>query len=164
MKSKKTPLNPSLTLPLKRAGKVKMETLNKDEKSNGQSLIDVIFSMGILALMLTGVVALMVATTKVKTMKLERKKMVELSQLLIEQKILEIKNNPLVFWDETVISFDEAENKDKDASEVNPSFSAYTYDVGYSSCDKDQCNIIFTVKSGVGQSLSVERLFLRNGI
>jgi hypothetical protein len=126
------------------------------KNNKGQSLIDVIFSIGIVVLVLTGIVVLVVSTAKVKRMAFERQKAVELSQLLIEGKILETKNN--VFWSETT-------PYRVDFGSTNPNFSDYTYDVGYSGCNNIQtCNIIFTVRWGDSQKLSVERLFSRQGI
>ena len=121
--------------------------------NKGQSLIDIIFSIGIIVLVLTGVVVLIVSTAKVKRIAFERQKAVELSQLLIEDEIATVKNNfnPLP--------------KDGEGSDINTEFSGYTYDVGYT-CNVaiTNCNAIFTVKWGNNQNLTVERLFTKQGI
>jgi hypothetical protein len=125
----------------------------------GQSLIDVIFSIGIVVLVLTGVIVLVVSTAKVKRMAFERQKAIELSQLLIENKVLESKNDQTVFWNGGY------SNDDKPVSDFGD-FSGYQYTVDSDpSCNNQSCKLIFTVKwEGVGKSLSVERLFLRKGI
>lgn len=127
------------------------------KNNKGQSLIDVIFSIGIVVLVLTGIIVLVVSTAKVKRMTFERQKAVELSQLLIEDKVLEIKNNSAIFWDG---------DKSNQSDKTYTGFDGYLYDVEYENgnCDTQKCNIIFTVKWGNTQELSVERLFLRKGI
>lgn len=121
----------------------------------GQSLIDVVFSIGILALVLVGVMMLVVSTTKAKIMTSERQKAIQLSQLLIENKVVEVKNDMLSFWNSEHVG---------GVGVTKTDFSGYLYDVEYSDCDSDSCKIIFTVKWGDSQSLSVERLFLRQGL
>jgi len=121
----------------------------------GQSLIDVVFSVGILALVLVGVMMLVASTTKAKTMASERQKATQLSQLLIENKVVEIKNDLLSFWSSV---------HEDETNLVEADFSGYLYDVKYEDCNSNSCKIIFTVKWGDSQSLSVERLFLRQGL
>ncbi|HPT66318.1 MAG TPA: hypothetical protein PK257_03360 [Candidatus Woesebacteria bacterium] len=131
------------------------------KNKKGQSLIDVVFSIGIVVLVLTGVIVLVVSTAKVKRVAFERQKAVELSQLLIENKILESKNDPTAFWNGGYSS------DDKPVTDFGDDFDGYQYsiDPGLGCTDKQSCNLIFTVKwEGIGQSLSVERLFLRKGI
>lgn len=127
--------------------------------NKGQSLIDVVFSIGIVVLVLTGVVVLVVSTAKIKRVTFERQKAVELSQLLIEKQILDIKNDTLGFWDG-------AKNNsiNNQGSNIGSGFIDYNYDIVYSDCNNQSCNVIFTVKWGDLQELSVERFFLRRGI
>ncbi|MDD2483193.1 MAG: hypothetical protein PHE32_01630 [Candidatus Shapirobacteria bacterium] len=123
----------------------------------GQSLIDVIFSMGIVVLVLTGIIVLVVNTAKVKRLAFERQKAVELSQLLIEYKILESKSDSFSFWNGGSYGIN---NKD-----FGSDFSGYSYTINHDSgCNDQNCKITFTINWGDGQSLSVERLFLRKGI
>jgi len=128
------------------------------KNNKGQSLVDVIFSVGILSLVLTGVVTLVVTTAKVKRMTFERQKATELSQLLIEDKILESKNNFFDFWEG---------NYGDDSKPVSSygDFSGYEYSIETDNCDNQKCNLKFEIRWSEGQqSLSVERLFLRQGI
>lgn len=122
------------------------------KNKKGQSLIEIVFSIGIVVLVMTGAAILVVNTTKAKTMTLERQKAVEVSQKLIENKISSIKNNPLAFWDG---------NHD----EENGYLDDYNYKIEYNcNPDKKSCNIFFTVNWGNNQSLKVERFFSRGGI
>ncbi len=142
MNNRKTPLN----LPLTR------ETLNQNRKLNGQSLIDVIFSIGILVLVLTGVLVLIVSTAKLKTIDSKRSKAVEMSQRLIEQEIKKAKDNPSLFWTFPKLPY-------------SASTGGYNYVINYDcNSDKSKCNGVFTISWGDGESLSVERLFLKTGI
>ena len=129
-------------------------------KLNGQSIIDVIFAIGILVLVLTGVMVLIVSTAKIKRLSFERQKAVGLSQSLIEKKTLEIKEGKQIFWEG--VSDEIIENQQ--GSDVDPSFSGYVYKTEYSGCGNASCKIIFTINWGDGQSLSVEKFFSRGGI
>lgn len=137
--------------------KFKVKSLKlKVERESGQSLIDVIFSIGIVVLVLTGVVTLVVNITKVKTMAYERQRAIELSQLLIEDKLLESKNNLLVFWNGGYAD-------DSKPVTAFGDFSGYSYSIVPYDCDRSKCNLVFTIE-WADQSLSVERFFLRQGI
>ncbi|MDD4784935.1 MAG: hypothetical protein PHH12_00550 [Candidatus Shapirobacteria bacterium] len=141
----------------KKSLKFKVERLKlKIGRAEGQSLIDVIFSIGIVILVLTGVVALVVNIAKVKRMTYERQKGVELSQLLIENKILESKNNLVAFWNGGY------SDDSKPVTDFGD-FSGYSYNIVADGCSSQKCNLIFNVQ-WADQSLSVERLFLRQGI
>lgn len=131
---------------------------NKKNKK-GFSLIDIIFSMGIIALVLTGVVTLIVSTSKIKMASLERNKAVQLGQKLIEEQILTVKNTD--FW--TLVEHPNS----LDNSVTDEGFSNYKYNREYIDCtDGKKCTVKFTVKwdKDYSKSLSVERLFLRDGI
>ena len=131
------------------------------KNNKGQSLIDIIFSVGIVVLVLTGVIALVVSTTKLKKISLERQKAVELSQLLIDDQILKIKNDRPGFWDEIKLN-----KLYQLGTNFGEEFSSYEYNINYQNgnCGTQECNIIFVINWGDGQSLSVERFFTRKGI
>lgn len=131
------------------------------KNKKGLSIIDVIFSMGIVVLVLTGVIILIVNTASARRAAYERQKAVEFSQLLIETKVLEIKNDPVNFWN-NLSNLSDQENKN--AESINSNFSGYLYNVEYKNCVTSNCTIIFTVKWGDSQELKVERLFLRKGV
>lgn len=128
-------------------------------KEKGQSLLDVIFSVAVVVLILTGLVVLAVNTAKVKRMVFERQKAVELSQKLIEVELQNIKTLTFNSWSKTNVT-----NKSADSL----GFVDYKYDINYG-CTingnaNDFCNVIFKVNWGVGQSLSVQRMFSRKGL
>lgn len=125
------------------------------KNNKGQSLIDVVFSIGIITLVLTGVIVLIVSTAKIKRISLERQRAVQLSQVLIEKETLYIKNNRQTFWDG---------EKSSVINQSDSAFPDYKYDMVPDSCTDTDCKIIFTINWGVGQSLSVEKLFSRSGI
>jgi len=128
------------------------------KNKKGQSLIEIVFSIGVVTLVLTGVVTLVINTANSNRVLSEREKAVELSQVLIENKVLEIKNDPLTFWNSA--------NSLDGITEVNKTidgFTGYLYDVEYKSCNNNSCNIVFSVRWGNSQTLSVERFFSRIG-
>jgi len=132
------------------------------KNKKGQSLIEVIFSMGVVILVLVGVVMLVVVTAKAKRLSSERQKAIELSQLLIEDRINSFKDNDsmLNFWnsasslDNTTVT-----NNDRDG------FPGFVYDVKYVDCSSNSCKIVFIIKwENFTQTLSVERIFSRTGL
>lgn len=125
----------------------------------GQSLIEVIFSMGIVILVLVGVVMLMVVTAKAKRISWERQRAIELSQLLIDEKVnyFKDKDNALNFWN--------APNHNNVVNQNNNGFPDYLYNISYENCTNGiSCRIVFTIIWDDSQSLSVERLFTREGL
>lgn len=130
------------------------------KNNKGQSLIEVIFSMGVVILVLVGVVMLMVVTAKAKRIASERQKAIELSQLMIEETVLYSKNKTLEFWEKV-------SGGNEITTSVCSNFSNYSCHIQYSSsdCDKKKCKLIFNITWEEGsQTLSVERLFSREGL
>jgi len=128
------------------------------KNKKGQSLIEIVFSICIVILVLTGVAVLTVSTNRAKTLSAERGKAVELSQMLIENKVLEIKNDGNNFWNSA-----NGLNGTTKSNETRSDFPGYSYDTEYIDCNSGNCKIIFTVKWGDNQNLSVERLFSKIG-
>lgn len=131
------------------------------KNNKGQSLIEVIFSMGVIILVLVGVVMLMVVTAKSKRIASERQKAIELSQLMIEETVLYSRNNTLEFWEKI--------NGDVEiTTNICDNFSNYLCSIQYSGgdCDNKKCKLIFNIIWGEegSQTLSVERLFSREGL
>jgi hypothetical protein len=108
-----------------------------------------------------GVVMLMVVTAKAKRIASERQKAIELSQLLIEDKVNYFKdeNNILSFWNSA-----NGLNNTTESNNTRSGFLGYSYDVKYLDCNSNSCKIVFVIKWGNAQSLSVERVFLRKGL
>ena len=67
-------------------------------KSSGQSLIEMIFSIGVLITVIVGVVSLRVKTTAVKTTTNTRKKASEMTGVVVEKLLEDKTNNPDNFW------------------------------------------------------------------
>lgn len=121
--------------------------------------MEIIFSIGVVILVLTGVVALVITTAKVKRMAAERQKAIELSETLIEKQILTVKNDPSTFWSNTTTL-----NGQTDSGNIDPDYPNYIYDINYTNCNDLSCNVGFTIYWGESQSLSVERLFSKQGL
>ena len=65
----------------------------------GQSLIEVVFSIGLIMVVLSGVVFLIINSLGVKTKSYDRKKAVEISQDIIEGMVRAKASDGVSFWD-----------------------------------------------------------------
>lgn len=65
----------------------------------GQSLVEVVFSIGVIILVLTAVISLVVASLHSRTSGYDRKKAAELGQVVMEKLVAERQQNPDDFWD-----------------------------------------------------------------
>ena len=84
-----------------------MKNINKGQSptshkaTTGQSLIEVVAAIGIVALVVTGMAALMTTALGTKTKGFDRKKAVEMSEIVMEQ-IIGVRNtSPDLFWNPT---------------------------------------------------------------
>ena len=127
-------------------------------KDNGQSLIEMIFSIGVLVTVVVGVVSLMVKTTAVKTTTNARKKASEMTGVIVE-KLLESKtNNPEQFWQLNDIS-----------SSQLPGYEGYNYTVDFDVGTGNNCSstiiecadATIEVVWGNNEKLTVKRFFSR---
>lgn len=126
------------------------------KNNKGQSLMDVIFSITTVVLVLTGIVALAVNTSKTRRVIFERQKATELAQKIIEREVNSVKNDTSGFW--------ETKKTNTQSSSVDD-FPGYIYGVVYSyGADGNSCNVKIIVNWGVGQSLSVQRFFSKKGL
>lgn len=122
----------------------------------GLSIVEIIFSIGVTVLVITGVVSLIVQSTGVKTNALQRKKATEVAQKVIEEIVYQKNNDRINFWPPTPTS---------------GIIENYTYTVGYTQIDTGDCsdppslatcvNVLITVGWGNSQTLVVQR-FLSN--
>jgi hypothetical protein len=64
----------------------------------GQSLVEVVVAIGIVALVISGMVVLMTNSLGSKTRGFDRKKAVEMSGIVMEQLVSVKNNNPDSFW------------------------------------------------------------------
>lgn len=67
-------------------------------KNRGQSLVEVVFAIAVIALTLSGVVSLLVYSVGSRTKSFDRKRATELGEKVMEQLVDEEKNSPLAFW------------------------------------------------------------------
>jgi len=129
----------------------------------GQSLVEIIFAIGVIAVVIVGVISLMVNVIGIKTTSLKRKRATEMGNVVVEELLQKKMLNPDEFWDLVPIT-----------GGTLPGFEQYSYNVGFSqvvipdhSCRSsvnDCVNAIIDIfwDSG-GSSLSVTRFFSRRG-
>lgn len=125
----------------------------------GLSIIEIIFSIGITVLVITGVVSLIVQSTGVKTDASQRKKASEVAQKVIEDLVDQKNNDRENFWKLTPIL----------SGTLDEYSYEYTYTVGFTQIDTDGCsvppsaptcvNAIINIGWGDSQTLVVQRLF-----
>ena len=122
------------------------------KKEKGQSLIEILFSITVVTLVLTGVVSLMVKVLNVRGEASLRQKAGNLSTIIIENQIKEKDNNPDTFWNTTLLP---------PPDQIMVGFDGFTYDVGKTSIGQD-LNMVVTVK-WADQTLTVQRYFSKKG-
>ena len=134
----------------------------KSEK--GQSLVEIIFSVGVISLVIVGVVSLVVNVIGTKNSSLRRKKAAELGETVVEDLLNQKKSNPGQFWQ--LVSVGET---------TLPGFDGYVYNVGYTEvnnitgCQKEKptdmakcANAVINIIWDSGKNnLSVTRFFSR---
>jgi len=120
--------------------------------NKGQSLIEVLFSITVVVLVLTGVVTLMVKVLSVRGEASLRKKASDLSTIVIENQIKEKNNTPDSFWNI---------NNNPPPGQTMVDFDDFTYDIGKTSIGQD-LNMVVTVK-WADQSLTIQRYFSKKG-
>lgn len=124
------------------------------KNNKGQSLIEVLFSITVVVLVLTGVVTLMVKVLNVRGEASLKNKASDLSTIIIENQIKEKNNNPSTFWvqssatDQTMDGF--------------TGFTGFTYDISKTFDINNDLNVMITIK-WEDQTLKVERFFSRKG-
>ena len=89
-------------------------------KNKGQSIVEMVFAIGILGLVLTGVVALIVKSIGGQTKTNARDKAVLLGSVIIEEMVALSKNDPGQFW-----------QKNEVLEQVWPGFDNYLYSITY---------------------------------
>ena len=117
----------------------------------GQSLIEIVFSIGIIALVVTASVILIVNAMGAKNNGFERKKATEMAEIVMEDLVSQKRNDSNNFWSLTT-----------KAGETLPTFTGYNYSIGYNtdgiSCS-DCVNTAVTINWGNDQILTVSRFF-----
>lgn len=126
-------------------------------KQKGQSLIEIIFAVGVLVVVITAVISLIVKTAGIKSSTNQRKKASQMSEVIVEN-LMEIKNDEAEkFWGLENIT----------TPQTLPDFEGYQYKVKFVSitdadCDDDVNECVraeVTINWGDNQSLKVNRFF-----
>ena len=122
-------------------------------KQSGTSLIEVIFSVGILVIVITAVVSLIVKTSGIKTMEAQRKRASEMSEVIIENLMESKKNNSDDFW-----QMDDTEKA------TVAGYEGYSYSLNMN--ENDECSVgvecidaVIVISWGDNQTLTVKRFF-----
>ena len=68
--------------------------MKNNKRERGQSVIEVVFSVGVLVLVLGGVTTLLIKSVSGRTEGFDRKKATELAEVVIEGLVAEKRNNP----------------------------------------------------------------------
>ncbi len=120
------------------------------KNNKGQSLIEILFSITVVVLVLTGIVTLMVKVLNVRGEASLRKKANDLSTIVIENQIKEKNNSPESFWNPVSL-----------VGQTLVNFDGFTYDLNKTSVGQD-LNVVVNIK-WEDQTLKVQRLFSKNG-
>ena len=126
-------------------------------KQKGQSLVEVIFSVGILVIVITAVISLIVKTTSIKSAELQRKKASEMSSVVVEKLLESKKNDPDVFW----------QLNDITTAQVIEGYDGFSYVVDFTPSSEGNCSstevecadAVVTINWGNAQSFTVTRFF-----
>lgn len=70
-----------------------------DFSQKGQSIVELVFAIGVVALVMTGVVILLVNSLGARNKSFDRKKAVELAEIVTEDLVNWSKNDFAAFWD-----------------------------------------------------------------
>lgn len=89
-------------------------------KNKGQSMVELVFAVGIIVLVLTGVVVLVINSLGAKTKTSDRTKAAELGEIVVENLVDQKKNDADNFW---------LLNSQTDQTDLR--FPGYTYSVGF---------------------------------
>lgn len=87
----------------------------KLRKESGQSILEVVFSIGVIALVVTGSILLIINSVSLKNKSFQRKKADEMAVLVVEDLINQKKHDGVNFWSledksgESLVNFDNFE-------------------------------------------------------
>lgn len=133
----------------------------------GQGIIEVVYSVGILGLMLTGVVILMLMVVASKKNDFDRKKANELGTIVMEELIDNSKNDVIGFWSLVNLT-----------GKTKPEYVGFTYSVGFTNITANatypncglagvtncaEVNIKIDWQGKNPQSVFFNRFFIKNG-
>ena len=104
-------------------------------KNKGQSLVELIFSIAIIVLVLSGVVILVINVLGSRTKTFDRKRASRLAELITEQLTDQKKNDPINFWNLSPLE-----------GLTNPGldYNGYSYSVGFTNITTGGCGVGIT--------------------
>lgn len=97
--------------------------------SKGQSLVEVVFSVGIIVLVLTAVASLIVSSLHSRTSGYDRKKAAELGQKVMETLVEEKDQDPINFWDVGSTGF--WRDKNLGTTQTMTGYPGYSYAISF---------------------------------
>jgi len=128
--------------------------------NKGQSLVEVIMSIGVVVLVITGVIVLIVATVGIKNNSFDRKKATQMAGVVLENLTKKKNEDPESFWQLSSTSNGTVAN-----------FPGFTYNVGFTvvndvgvcvDAGSTRCaNAEVTVLWKDNKAVNVNRFFLR---
>lgn len=121
------------------------------KKQLGQSMIEMVFAITVVALVITGAVVLIVNSIGVKNRSFDRKKAMEIAEIVMESLVDQKKNDSDYFW-----------QQNQKVGETLANFSGYSYDIGYSGidCDSGTCALVTVIVNWADdKTLQVNKFF-----
>ena len=125
--------------------------VEKNINTKGQSVLEVIFSIGIIALVVTGSISLIVNSISLRSKGFQRSVASDMANLVISDLVEQKRNNESSFW--------LLENK---SEETLTNFEGFIYSIDYNSTDlscNDCTNVVVTVNWAEEGELKVNRFF-----
>jgi Tfp pilus assembly protein PilV len=97
--------------------------------SKGFGLIEVVFSLGAVALMLTGAVLMSLKSIDVKQKGFDRGRAMELANVVMEEMVAKKNNDPVNFWSLSPTP----------AGQIKTGFEGYSYGVNFDTSRSSEC-------------------------
>jgi len=136
-------------------------------KQKGQSILEVVFAIGLISLVTGGVTLLMSATLQNRSKEMDRKKMVEMSELVMDSVVDEKINEAASFWDFNS-GFWQEYRSTKTLPDNDYRFFSYSANIsqdtrtGCSSSTWECANVVINIgDSRTGNSQTFNRFFSR---
>ena len=131
------------------------------KNKKGQSIVEIIFSIGVIATVIVGVITLVVNVLRVKNTSLKRKQAAAASDIVLEDLLQEKKVSPENFWLLTPVGETPVDG-----------FEGYVYTVNFTEISGSGCRsdindcanaVINIIWDNGASNLSVTRFFSRRG-
>lgn len=101
-------------------------------KIKGQSLVELIFSIAIIVLVLSGIVVLIVSVLGSRTKGFDRSRATRLAELVTEQLVEKRNNDPAGFWTLSPVT---------GQTNAGADYKGYTYSVGFTNITTNGCGV-----------------------